>query len=204
MEVDNDKVLAEDFLKKCLYNCDGKLYSKDIPDFRAFEKVMYLLSPFGRIELNNRESANPFFIINDYGKQFISQGGWAEKDRENELNRRSVKGVELAAKSSVYSACAAWATFIVSLLMLLLTGNIHVSKKENNITNMRSRLYDNLLSSGKVGVREIGTKQEFLNSVYNKKTSKEFYQNLISSGLFTEEDIGTEEDFYNSIKEDFK
>ncbi|MBR1557455.1 MAG: M48 family metalloprotease [Prevotella sp.] len=70
-------------------------------------------------------------------------------------------------------------------------------------TMNRGNMYSRLIGTGKVTKKEIGTREEFINTIVDKKTAKNFYNNLIGSGLLTVEDIGTEKDFVNSLSADF-
>ena len=65
----------------------------------------------------------------------------------------------------------------------------------------RDRLYDNLISTGKVSANEIGTKEDFNKAIRDEKTARQFHDNLLT--VFTEDEIGGADDFYNSISSDF-
>ena len=67
----------------------------------------------------------------------------------------------------------------------------------------RDQLYDNLIGSGRVSEKEIGTREDFKNAIKDEESSRQFYKNLSGSGLFTEGEIGTEDEFYGSISSDF-
>ena len=64
----------------------------------------------------------------------------------------------------------------------------------------RDRLYDNLISTGKVSANEIGTKEDFNKAIRDEKTARQFHDNLLT--VFTEDEIGGADDFYNSISSD--
>ena len=68
----------------------------------------------------------------------------------------------------------------------------------------RDELYWELISSGKVTEKEIGTLDEFKKAIYNEATTIEFYNNLIKSGLFSSNEIGTEEVFLSKIISDYQ
>lgn len=70
-------------------------------------------------------------------------------------------------------------------------------------TMNRGNLYSRLIGTGKVTKREIGSREEFINTIKDKQAAKEFYARIIESGLLTAKDIGTEKDFINSVSADF-
>ena len=110
----------------------------------------------------------------------------------------------LSMKSAKWSAIASICSLVVVVLVIVYTLLISRAGNDTRETSLRGQLYDNLISSGKVGIEEIGTKEDFLNAVHDERTSREFYRNLSNSGLFDEKEIGTENEFYDSIKDDFK
>jgi len=65
----------------------------------------------------------------------------------------------------------------------------------------REKLYNNLIGTGKVSEAEIGTKDDFVNSVTDVAGAKHLYQNLKSR--FDEEEIGDEGKFLTFITPDF-
>ena len=70
-------------------------------------------------------------------------------------------------------------------------------------TMNRGNMYSRLIGTGKVTKREIGSREEFINTIKDKKAAKEFYVRMIESGLLTAKDIGAEKDFINSVSADF-
>ena len=73
-----------------------------------------------------------------------------------------------------------------------------------NAVDKRTKLYNKLISSGKVSEREIGSLEQFITAIKDKSSANRFYDNLIKSGKLSEREIGTSEQMYNSIASDFK
>lgn len=65
----------------------------------------------------------------------------------------------------------------------------------------RERLYNNLIGTGKVTEQEIGTKDDFVNSITDNESAKYLYNNLKSK--FDEEEIGDESKFLGYVSSDF-
>ena len=72
-----------------------------------------------------------------------------------------------------------------------------------NHTEERMELYDNLLRSGLVTSDEIGSREQFISSIKDEASARQFYRSLINSGLFTTKELGSEDEFYRSISPDF-
>lgn len=70
-------------------------------------------------------------------------------------------------------------------------------------TMNRGNMYSKLIGTGKVTKDDIGSREEFINAIKDKKTAKEFYCKIIERGLLTTEDIGSEKEFINSVSADF-
>jgi hypothetical protein len=68
----------------------------------------------------------------------------------------------------------------------------------------REKLYDNLINSGLVSEKHVGTKETFLSRVNSAEKASAFYNNLINSGLVSEKHVGTEDAFLKSIMPDFE
>lgn len=65
----------------------------------------------------------------------------------------------------------------------------------------RAKLYDNLISTGKVSENEIGTKDDFVNSVSDKDGALYLYKNLRTK--FDQDEIGDADKFWNYLSVDF-
>lgn len=190
--MNNIKKAAEEVLRKALIDPNGYFYHNQVNmSWSDMESVFNELSPFGKRLTFERYGTNPIFQINDWGRYFISTGGWSKK----ESRERRDKSYKI------------W-TIVIPVLTLLATlyfGYISSCKTTSNdvkVPDKRTQLYYNLINSHKVTSYEIGSLNEFKKAVYDENTSREFYRNI--SSIFTEEEIGTEEDFINSIKDDFK
>lgn len=70
-------------------------------------------------------------------------------------------------------------------------------------TMNRGNMYSRLIGTGKVTKDDIGSREEFINAIKDKKAAKEFYCKIIERGLLTTEDIGSEKEFINSVSADF-
>ena len=68
-------------------------------------------------------------------------------------------------------------------------------------TQLRSKLYDNLVSSGKVSANEIGNKEEFIVSLNSRERAAKLYGNI--SKVLSKEDIGDENQFISVVESEF-
>lgn len=74
--------------------------------------------------------------------------------------------------------------------------------QDKKMEDKRDVLYKNLMNSGKVSEREIGTIQQFKSAIKDEQTARQFHNNLLGAG-FTNKEIGSANDFYASVSSDF-
>ena len=116
------KVHAERLLNEALKDPNGYIYPSQIKVSKnEFEVILNKLLPYGRV-LGEIGGANPVFQINDFGRSFVSAGGWSEKERKESLDEEArKKTIELSKENNVCVKLTSICSFTSDLINLLLT-----------------------------------------------------------------------------------
>jgi len=130
-----DKItcIAEEILRLAANDGGGNLYPAQLNvSMEDFAAAMKLLSPFGQEIIGNMNGASPIFQINDFGKAFVAQGMWSEKEKREALEMErhqecvnlSNKSIELAIKNNKYVICGIIVSIIGVIISILINKNI--------------------------------------------------------------------------------